>query len=131
MMKDMRHACCGPDGKPDFEKMTQFMERQDRSSMFDAIGWALFFIWVGVAWLMEVGLGYGLLGVGVLTLVMQGARYLRDVRIEGFWVVVGLAFFVGGFWEIWSVAIPLVPVVLIAVGIALLIWRLGRTRNKD
>lgn len=131
MMKDMRHACCGANGKPDFEKMVHYMERQDRSSMFDAIGWALFFIWVGVAWLMELGIGYGLLGVAVLTLGMQGIRYLRDVKVEGFWVVIGLAFLVGGFWELWSVAIPLAPVVLIAVGLALLIWRLARTEKTD
>lgn len=129
-MKHMMHQCCGPDGKPDFDKMTSFMEQQDRSSMFDTIGWALFFIWVGVAWLMDVGLGYGLLGVGFLTLAMQLVRYFADVKVEGFWIVVGIAFVIGAFWELWSVAIPLVPVVLIAVGVALLLWRVTRPEKK-
>lgn len=129
-MKQMMHACCGPDGKPDFDKMQQFMKQQDRSSLFDSIGWALFFIWVGVAWLMGLSLGYGLLGVAVLTLGMQAARALYDVKVEGFWVLVGLAFLVGGFWELWNVAIPLAPVVLIAAGIAMLVWRFRRTKNK-
>ena len=65
MMKQMMHSCCGPDGKPDFDKMAAFVEQQDRSSVFDVIGWALFFIWVGFAWLMGIGLGYGLLGVWI------------------------------------------------------------------
>ena len=39
MMKRMMHRCCGPDGRPDFDKMTEFMEQEDRSSLFDAIGW--------------------------------------------------------------------------------------------
>lgn len=129
-MRQMMHNCCRPDGTPDFDKMTEFMERHDRASTFDAIGWALFFIWVGVAWLMDFGLGYGLLGVGVLVLGMQAARRTFDVKVEGFWVVVGLAFLVGGFWELWSVAIPLAPVVLIAVGIALLFWRVMRKEKK-
>lgn len=127
MMKQMMHSCCGPDGKPDFDKMAAFVEQQDRSSVFDVIGWALFFIWVGFAWLMGIGLGYGLLGVGLLTLGMQGARYLYRVRVEGFWIIVGLAFVVGGFWEAWNVAIPLAPIVLIALDIGLLLWRVFRS----
>jgi len=131
MMKQMMHRCCGPDGRPDFDKMSEFMEQHDRASVFDAVGWALFFIWVGVAWLMEVGLGYGLLGVGILTLGMQSTRRFFDIRVEGFWVVIGLGFVIAGFWELWSVNIPLAPVILIAVGLALLYWRVVRPENKD
>ena len=131
MMKQMMHTCCGPDGKPDLDKMKSYMERHDRSGIFDTIGWSLFFIWVGVAWLMNLGLGYGLLGVGILALAMQGARYLYDVRVEGFWLFVGFAFVLGGFWELWSVSIPLAPLVLIAVGIALLIWRVIRIGKRS
>jgi hypothetical protein len=131
MMKQMMERCCGPDGRPDLDKMSEFMEQQDRASVFDAIGWALFFIWVGVAWLMEVGFGYGLLGVGILTLGMQGARRLFDVRVDGFWVILGLGFVIGGFWELWNVDIPLAPIILIAVGIALLYGRVMRPAKKD
>ena len=131
MMKQMMHKCCGPDGRPDFDKMSEFMEQQDRASIFDAIGWGLFFIWVGVAWLMEFGLGWGLLGVGILTLGMQGARRLFDVKVEGFWAVIGLGFMVAGFWELWDIHVPLAPIILIAVGIALLYWRVVRTEKKS
>ncbi len=129
MMRQMMHNCCGPDGKPDFDKMKAFMEQEDRSSLFDVVGWALFFIWVGSAWLMGFSLGVGLLGIGILTLGMQGIRYFNHVKVEGFWLVVGLAFVVGGFWELWSVAIPLAPVVLIGLGIGLLAWHF--TRNLE
>jgi len=131
MMKQMMQKCCGPDGRPDFDKMSAFMEQQDRASVFDAMGWALFFIWIGVAWLMEVGLGWGLLGVGILTLGMQGARRQFDVNVEGFWVVIGLGFMVAGFWELWSINIPLAPIILIAVGIALLYWRVVRSEKNN
>lgn len=130
MMKQMMHDCCGPDGKPDFEKMTKFMEQQDRSSIFDVLGWSLFFIWIGVAWLMELGLGYGLLGVGIITLGMQVARYFYDVKVEWFWVLVGLAFLIAAVWELWSVAIPLAPIVLIAAGVGLLLWHMLRRDKK-
>lgn len=130
MLHQMMHKCCGPDGRPDLEKMSDFIEQHDRASLFDALGWGLFFIWVGVAWLMGLGFGYGLLGLAVLTLGMQAARWVFNVKVEGFWVVVGLGFFVGGFWELWDIETPLTPIVLIAVGIALLIWRVLRTEKN-
>ena len=40
----------------------------------DGAGWGLFFLWVGVALLLDVGWGIGLLGVGILTLAMQVVR---------------------------------------------------------
>jgi hypothetical protein len=48
----MMKQCCGEDGKPDFDRMKQFMEQHDRTNHLDSIGWALFFIWVGVSWLV-------------------------------------------------------------------------------
>ena len=130
MMKQMMRNCCGPDGEPDFDKMTAFMEQHDRSSVFDVIGWSLFFIWVGFAWLLGLSLGWGLLGVASLTLGMQGLRYWFNVPVESFWVVVGIAFLIGGFWELWSVAIPLAPVVLIAIGVGLLVWYFVRLLKR-
>jgi hypothetical protein len=126
MLKQMIHDCCGPDGKPDFDKMMAFMEEHDRSSIFDVIGWALFFVWVGIAWLLELSLGWGLLGVGLLALGMQLLRYWFGVHVEKFWAVLGVALLVAGFWELWSIAIPLAPVVLIAVGIGLLVSYFAR-----
>jgi ABC-type proline/glycine betaine transport system permease subunit len=121
MLKQMMHDCRGPDGKPDFDKMIAFMEEHDRSGIFDVIGWALFFVWVGIAWLLGLSLGWGLLGVGLLTVGIQLLRYWFGVSVEKFWVVVGVALLVAAIWELWSIAIPLAPLVLIAVGIGLLV----------
>lgn len=124
MMRDMMNRCCGPDGKPDFDKMAFFVERHDRSSKFEATGWALFFIWIGIAWLAEVGLGIGLLGVSAITLGMQGLRWISDLPVEGFWILVGFGFAVAGFWQWFDVQLPLAPLAFIAVGVALLFWRI-------
>ena len=131
-MRNMMSWCCGPDGRPDFDKMTRYMARHDRSSRFDAAGWALFFIWVGIAWLAEVGIAVGLLGVAVITLGMQGVRKISGVPVEGFWILVGLGFAVAGFWQWIDIEKPLAPVVLIAIGVALLIWRVWPwSRHSD
>lgn len=122
-MSDMRSWCCGPDGRPDFEKMKVFMDRHDRRSRFDTAGWALFFIWVGIAWLADVGMGVALLGVATITLGMQALRKIYGVHVEGFWILVGIGFAIAGFWQWFDIALPLAPFVLIAAGVALLIWR--------
>jgi len=115
----MMKRCCGPDGEPDLDKMRSFMERHDQASMVDTIGWALFFVWVGIAWLAELDFGVSLLGVAVITLGGQLARKLMGFKFEGFWVIVGLLFALGGIWELTDIEISLVPILLIIVGLAL------------
>lgn len=122
-MRKMMKWCCGPDGKPDFEKVTEFMEDHERTSKFEAIGWALFFIWIGIAWLVDVGMGIGLLGVAAITLGVQALRYVFNVRVEGFWVMVGFGFAIAGFWQWLDIRLPLAPFIFIAVGVALFIGK--------
>lgn len=132
MMRNMMNWCCGPDGRPDFDKMTRYMAQHDRASKFDAAGWALFFIWVGIAWLAEVSIAIGLLGVAAITLGMQGVRKMSGVHVEGFWVLVGLGFAVAGSWQWLDLGKPLAPVVLIAIGVALLVCKVWpRSRHSD
>lgn len=86
----------------------------------DAVGWGVFFLWVGVALIAGFGWGVGLLGVGIITLGTQAARRSFGLAREGFWVLVGLLFVLAGAWEVLAVRHSLVPFVLIAAGLALL-----------
>ena len=87
----------------------------------DKIGWALFFIWVGTGFLLDLGWGLGFFGIGVIVLGGQAARKLFNLRLEGCWVVCGVLFLLGGLWTLFGVTLPLLPILLIAAGIALLI----------
>ncbi len=87
----------------------------------DAAAWGLFFVWVGIALIANIGWGLGLLGVGVIALGGQLARKNFGLAVEGFWVVVGLLFVLGGVWELLSIQFSLVPLVLIVAGAALLL----------
>ncbi len=129
-MKPVMRDWCGPDGKPDVHKMVEFIDQQDRSSLLDIGGWAVFFIWIGVAWLLEIGLGWGIVGTGILLLFLQGLRAIFHVHVEAFWVIAAIALVVGGFWELWEVAIPLAPLVLIGIGIGLIIWYCTKTLGR-
>jgi hypothetical protein len=107
------------------EKIRTLLADQHKAGRLDTIGWALFFIWVGVAWLADLGTGIALLGIGVVTLGTQLLRKLVGIRVDVFWLVVGVLLVLGAVWDMLAVRLALLPLVLIAVGVLLLIgvWR--------
>ncbi len=126
MMRHMMHSYHGPKSGPDSDRE----RRSERENMLDTVGWAAFFIWIGTAWLLDVEFGYLLVGIGIVTLLVQGARRLSGIRVEGFWVLIGCGFFAAGYWELWNVGIPLAPVVLIVAGVGLLVWQFLRPGRR-
>lgn len=92
-----------------------------------AVGWGLFFLWVGAALLAGLDAGVGLLGVGAITLGVQGMRLSFGLAVEGFWLVVGLLFALGGVADLFQLDIPVLPVVLVAAGLLLLASALKKT----
>jgi hypothetical protein len=125
MKGDIERAYCGPDGKPDLEKMRALLTDRDKANRLDTIGWALFFIWVGIAWLANLGTGMALLGIGVVTLGTQLLRKIVGVPVNVFWLVVGFLLVIGAVWDLLAVRLAFVPLLLIGVGVVLLIgvWR--------
>lgn len=87
----------------------------------EAAGWGTFFIWVAIAILAEFAVGIALLGVGAITLAGQAARKFFALGLEGFWVVVGLSFLIGGLGQLFAPRLPLVPVLLLLAGGALIV----------
>jgi hypothetical protein len=59
-------------------------QRNKLDRKIDAVGWGLFFIWMGIAVLADVGWGVGFLGVGLIILGALGAReYLSGSIYSG------------------------------------------------
>lgn len=107
-------------GRKVVDKTQSTDEQHPLSQKLDAIGWALFFIWVGIAILADIGWGWGLLGVATIILGETAIRWNLDMNIEGFWIVIGLMFLVGGLWELFQVPWPLAPILIIGCGLAVL-----------
>jgi hypothetical protein len=105
-------------------------DKQITVQKLDAVGWGLFFIWIGIALLANLGWRIGLLGVGILILGGQMARNYWALRFEAFWVLVGALFVIGGVWEMLSVRVGLIPILCIGAGVALLVSTLvGKPRD--
>lgn len=111
-------------------------DRRASAKKLEASGWGLFFIWIGISFLADVGWGIGLLGVGVILLGIQAGRWYVGLPVEAIGLVMGVIFVVAALWELLELnlgeePIPggFMPVVSIVVGIALVISALLRKRQ--
>ena len=96
------------------------------------MGWGAFFVWIGIVLLTDVHVGWALAVVGIITLGGQASRVAFGLRTEGFWLVVGTCFLLGGIWELAEAQIPLFPILLIACGLAVILgsfWPKSRKRK--
>jgi hypothetical protein len=58
--------------------------KADLERKLDAAGWGVFFVWMGIALLADVGWGVGLLGVGIIARGGQLARRYFGIGLDGF-----------------------------------------------
>lgn len=96
------------------------VDRSISLEKLDGIAWGLFFLWIGIAFLANLGWAIGLLGIGIIILGGQIARKSIGFGLEMFWVLVGVLFLLGGIWEMLSVHVSLTPIVCIVAGVLLL-----------
>jgi hypothetical protein len=104
-------------------------EQNERVRQIDSVSWAVFFIWIGVALLLDLPWGSTLLGIGALILVTEFARWQVGARVEGFWLVCGALFLAGGLWKILELPWPLTPILIILLGVVLLGSTVMRARG--
>jgi hypothetical protein len=95
----------------------------------DAAEWGVFFVWVGVTLLANVGWGIALLGTGVIWLRIQLSRRLLALAVDPWSVGLGGCLVVAGLlqWlEVPSDQAPMptwaFPAAFVALGIAIVVW---------
>ena len=90
----------------------------------EAIGWGFFLVMIGGLWLLPeetVPEGTWLVGVGVILLGVNAARYLFGIKLSGFTVVLGIIALCVGAGDLFGVDVPIFPVLLIIWGLSVVL----------
>jgi hypothetical protein len=97
-------------------------ERDPKEKQLEVGTWGAFFVWLGVSLLAPLAWGVWLGGVGVIILGAQLARRVFGLPLDGFWLIAGVLFVLGGISEIapFEIALPLIPLLCIIAGLGLL-----------
>lgn len=104
--------CCGQDEKLDPKKKIL-------NARIDAIGWALFFIMIGILLLIpedRIPETSWLIGAGLIMLGGNVVRRLYSIKMEGCTVVLGALALFFGISGVFSLNLPIFPILLILVG---------------
>ena len=96
-------------------------EAKGLGKKLDAVSWSLFFIWMGIVMITRAETAVAFLGIGVIILGGQAARSYFQLKIDKFWIIVGVLFFAGSLWDILNLNAPFGAVVLILIGAAILV----------
>ena len=94
----------------------------------DATGWGLFFIMIGVLWLLPEGKVHEdswLIGMGAIIFCLNGIRYLYGIRVQGFRTVIGIIALIFGVSGVFSLDLPVFQMLIIIFGISIILkpWK--------
>ena len=98
------------------------MEDLDKSisKRLDALGWALFFIWLGVYLFLDIEQnGIFSLVLGIIIFFENALRKYLDAPTSKFWIIMSILFIVTGVLGFYN--INLLPMLLILCGILIFI----------
>ena len=103
----------------DQPKNIQETEEQVLNKRLKTIGWALFLIMIaGIALVPDERIPKGTwpIGVGLIMLGLNAARYLNGIKMSGFTIVLGILALGSGLGDFLGVDLPLFPILLILIG---------------
>lgn len=99
--------------------VVQDAEKHKLNQRLESISWALFLIMIGGLGLVpgeQVPEGTWLIGVGLIMLGLNLARFLNNIETSGFTMVLGVIALLAGMGDFLGVDVPVFPVLLILLG---------------
>ena len=88
------------------------------------ISWAFFLIMIGGLWIVpqdKLPKGTWMVGVGIIMLGLNLARYINKIKVSRFTTILGILGVILGVSSFYGLNLPLVPLVVILIGINILI----------
>lgn len=107
---------------PDTQALVPSNDTPDPFRQIDTAAWAVLFIWLGIVMLTGLAWAWFLVGVGIIIVSAQVVRQQRNLKVERFGVVIGLIILAAGIWDLLALPLPLMPIILIALG-GYLLWK--------
>jgi len=105
-----------------------------RGKRLDEIAWALVLIMTGGLWLAPKAMfpeGTWLVGVGLIILGLNAVRRISGLKVSGFGLIVGLTAVAAGIGRIIGQELPLIPILLIVLGVGLVIGAAARNKRSS
>jgi hypothetical protein len=97
--------------------VTQDPTKQALDQQLERVGWGLFLIMIGgLAFLPSVPSGTWLVGVGLIMLGVNAARYANGIPMSNFTLVLGAIALLSGLGSMTGLNIPVWPLLLILIG---------------
>jgi hypothetical protein len=96
----------------------QETKEQVLNKRLERIGWVLFLVMIaGIALVSEerIPAGTWLIGVGLIMLGLNAARYLNGIRMSGFTIVLGILALGSGLGDFIGMNLPLFPILLVLI----------------
>ncbi len=103
---------------------------------YETIAWGVFFIWWGVTAFFRLPDGANTIGIGLILLGLNAARYFSNLRTSGFTITLGvIALFIGAAdllraLNLIAFELPAFPLLLIVLGVVWLARGLVSTNVK-
>jgi hypothetical protein len=93
------------------------------SQQLERIGWALFLVMIGCLALLPSGWvpeGTWLVGTGLIMIGLNVVRHVKGIRVNGFANVLGLVAIAVGISAMAGVDLPVLPLLLAAIGLQMI-----------
>jgi len=110
---------------------------ENRAAMerfLDDVGWAALLITVGALWLVPaVQLPHGtwMIAIGVILLVLNAARYMLRIPVNGFALCAGTVALLANIAAAFAIDLPLFPIALVVIGVCLLLGSLRKNLDTS
>lgn len=106
------------------EERPQDPEKAALNSRLEGVAWGLFLIMLGCRYFVpgeQVNAGWWSIGVGIILLGLNAARYFNGLRMSGFTVVLGVIALATGAGELAGLDLPSLAILLILLGANLIL----------
>lgn len=114
-------------------KDVEATDKQALNKRLESIGWALFLIMIGGIGLVpnsQVPVGTWSIGVGLIMLGLNLARYLNGIRMSGFTLVLGTVAVLTGVGEFSGLDLPVFAILLILIGASIILTPLFERESR-